>query len=979
IERSALDEFKRNRPLSISDAAAALGISISTLRRLEKRGHIVPQRAKNGSREYTQQVLDEYRAGRMLKSAPAGRKALVLDTQVSASHETGLTAQPKLEVTPGEEITATSQQTDTNQLLAQAIALLSKRMAEVPSSAGPRRRAFSIPSAVYTLSALAIVALTSLSIMRLSGTTMPPPTVIVQQVPGAESPGKEGPGQIAGELDGSQERRVGVDVGTAATDGQPAESEGLIAGIASSAIQSLNDLYQKTQLGRERAISIDDRALSYDLYQPAKYLYVDLREDGTYFKVQDHGADAFTVDFDKNIIAHKGSTLHLQGVLKDHTGSIGEGEQVFAVMGDGQLPAWTDTSDITAGNLECADCLGPEQIKDIFVHNTGDTLTGGLVIQGSSNETQLSVKGVPGQSANLLEVKNHRDQVYFSVAGDGATTFATAAFNCADCIDFDDLEDVLDLDASTEVNFGANNLSFDLDGAGDFIIADAGTAFATFADDGSTTLAGSDTSTLLTIDQNGNGLSLDIDSESTTADIINLSAAPLTTGRALDIPDLDALTTGTGVNVVSNSSNTSERYLVNIVNDNTLATSATALRIQQDAAAANALITTGGLVGFGTTAPVQEFHLVGQCVTGDTRLKRRKRQKCRKHPTAPHPDCPDCFCYEDVKITDIKPGDEILSLNEETGEFEPRKVKALMDMGKQVVFELVTESGKRIETTGNHPYLVAGERLRPDANALQDGIFAIAHEAARSFYFETILQSKAVKVPALNNENVSLSREAWEHLQEKNRSRLSRLGRYAVLPHVLPLLVDKNTTISAHDIRGDVEFWSLRGRIADTDVQVVVRSIKGGPKHLYSLMRKGEEESAPLKKELSPAYLSVGRGMATPQLQYSQYKGALAALSSTLREMSSPFGRWRQAKELKVGQYIATLGSQKTNADQQIGGTSLAPVYALKFEKIKSIKPTGQKQTYDIAIAHTHNFVGNNIVAHNTFIDSNASDTVAID
>ncbi|MEX2055037.1 MAG: tail fiber domain-containing protein, partial [Candidatus Andersenbacteria bacterium] len=88
----------------------------------------------------------------------------------------------------------------------------------------------------------------------------------------------------------------------------------------------------------------------------------------------------------------------------------------------------------------------------------------------------------------------------------------------------------------------------------------------------------------LYIDQDGTGaIVLDIDADNTTADVMNISADALTTGIVLDIPDLNALTTGKALNIVSNSSSTSNRTLAQITNDNTLATGATVLSIQQDA------------------------------------------------------------------------------------------------------------------------------------------------------------------------------------------------------------------------------------------------------------------------------------------------------------------------------------------------------------------------------------------------------------
>src|SRR3989338_2220134 len=105
-----------------------------------------------------------------------------------------------------------------------------------------------------------------------------------------------------------------------------------------------------------------------------------------------------------------------------------------------------------------------------------------------------------------------------------------------------------------------------------------------------------------------------------------------------------------------------------------------------------------GNVGVGTSAPTGKLHVVGQCVTGDTKLKRRKRRR-RTDGTGED-------VWEDVRIDQIKSGDEILTLNEKTGKFVPSTVRGLMDMGRQQVYRLHTRSGLSIETTDNHPYLV---------------------------------------------------------------------------------------------------------------------------------------------------------------------------------------------------------------------------------------------------------------------------------
>src|SRR3989338_6961857 len=55
-----LEKIKFSSPLSISDAAEHLGISASTLRRLEKKGLLKPKRSKAGERIYNAKDLERF-------------------------------------------------------------------------------------------------------------------------------------------------------------------------------------------------------------------------------------------------------------------------------------------------------------------------------------------------------------------------------------------------------------------------------------------------------------------------------------------------------------------------------------------------------------------------------------------------------------------------------------------------------------------------------------------------------------------------------------------------------------------------------------------------------------------------------------------------------------------------------------------------------------------------------------------------------
>ena len=62
---------------------------------------------------------------------------------------------------------------------------------------------------------------------------------------------------------------------------------------------------------------------------------------------------------------------------------------------------------------------------------------------------------------------------------------------------------------------------------------------------------------------------------------------------------------------------------------------------------------------------------------------------------------------------------------------------------------------------------------------------------------------------------------------------------------------------------------------------------------------------------------------------------------------------WIKTRFLKSGMEIATFGKD-----------------GLSWQRIKSVKRVRLEKVYDLQIANTHNFVGNGIVAHNTYINS---------
>lgn len=124
-------------------------------------------------------------------------------------------------------------------------------------------------------------------------------------------------------------------------------------------------------------------------------------------------------------------------------------------------------------------------------------------------------------------------------------------------------------------------------------------------------------------------------------------------------------------------------------------------------------------------------------------------------------------------------------------------------------------------------------------------VFKYAKQTAKEFYFQE-WASNPPKCPAFDGEIVHITREGWEHVVTTiRRTKMDVLGRLFVLERTKKML-EESTTFQdyqkATDQKCKAEYWIFYGIVADVNIKIIVRSIKGGPKHFLSVVKKGSIE-----------------------------------------------------------------------------------------------------------------------------------------
>lgn len=118
-----------------------------------------------------------------------------------------------------------------------------------------------------------------------------------------------------------------------------------------------------------------------------------------------------------------------------------------------------------------------------------------------------------------------------------------------------------------------------------------------------------DSGVAVTIDQDNDAISLDIDTESSGSSAIRISAVAMTTGSIINCQDANALTTGSMLRLISDSPSTAIRSIISIANGNSAATATTCVKLRQDSASSFLELT--GVTGANTTSAISTLTISG--------------------------------------------------------------------------------------------------------------------------------------------------------------------------------------------------------------------------------------------------------------------------------------------------------------------------------------------------------------------------------
>src|SRR3990167_3746867 len=432
---------------------------------------------------------------------------------------------------------------------------------------------------------------------------------------------------------------------------------------------------------------------------------------------------------------------------------------------------------------------------------------------------------------------------------------------------------------------------------------------------------------------------------------------------------------------------------------------------------------TTGNVGIGTTSPYAKLSVwgsdtssntnsllvtdsasttlfsvnnAGHCVTGDTRLTRRRRKKKGEHADEEKGEWEDDLCiYSTLRVDDVQGGEEIASLDVKTGKIVWSRVNKLMFMGVKPIFKITTASGKTIRTTAEHPYLVL-DAENTYAAGFDDNPTASQRSWSLAFKKFLALADQRLSSEILDvHDNKTFGNRGVE-FADVAETMVGSKQSHVILSRVLKnFFVGRSRKTDVAGV-GQVNVGKRAQSVAQVAVDALVRkdgqhrisSVRDAREDLsWTLKNSGSEFDGGVNVLLSDSLVlsgnlvegvaganevqNIGNSNARPadrglaETNVSVNGDALVHNADSIAQgwsiESSDKRAWKKVAEMQEGMMIAVEG----------GGAAGGRAATAAWDRVVSIERLPAEDVWDLEIEGTHNFVANGIVAHNTYISGN--------
>ncbi|MDP3785407.1 MAG: NYN domain-containing protein, partial [bacterium] len=342
----------------------------------------------------------------------------------------------------------------------------------------------------------------------------------------------------------------------------------------------------------------------------------------------------------------------------------------------------------------------------------------------------------------------------------------------------------------------------------------------------------------------------------------------------------------------------------------------------------------------------------------------------------------NAYVYDEVMIKDIQPGDEIATLDETTGKISWQKVKALLDMGVKTAHRLATADGRQIRTTKEHPYLVKDLNGRdPKHSSPINGAGWVAAGEIKAGEFIAVPKPKVGVFIDDANMFYAQKKAGWRIDYGKLRELLAYsfevkfMNYYLAMPGVSDTAFKKTEKFLEPFRRAFGSILTFRTKplkyIYDEERKEWIKKGNVDSEVLLDVLDRLEELDVVVIMSGDSDYKALAQTLAKKGKKVL-FAGFEDNMAWELRQMKHLYlNRVREAVE---------LGANK-KAPEKTGVPLLSLVYSRQellssgdvdngfvWARVDGVEKVAEEQVYDIEVEGTHNFIGNDIVAHNTYV-----------